>query len=106
MVIILILGFIGLAVGGVYLRRHIHRRREARDFGIAGSRQDLETWGPGHSVHDIGTAAAAVPASNQSENEKSKEREVIQNQEVTDIAEGRRNSRRLKKMLLPGRSAK
>ncbi|KAL8926231.1 MAG: hypothetical protein Q9208_003134 [Pyrenodesmia sp. 3 TL-2023] len=106
MVIILILGFIGLAVGGVYLRRHIHRRREARDFGIAGSRQDLETWGPGHSVHDIGTAVAAVPANNRSENEKGQATEVLQNQEVTDTVNGRSNSRRLKKMLLPGRSAK
>lgn len=107
MVIILILAFVGLAVGGVYLRRHIHRRREARDFGIAGSRQDLETWGPGQSVHNIGTAAAAAPANVQSTNEKEKEkggeREVRQTQEVTNTTEGRKRSGRLKKMLLPER---
>ncbi|KAL8900421.1 MAG: hypothetical protein Q9207_005711 [Kuettlingeria erythrocarpa] len=106
MVIILILGFVGLAIGGVYLRRHIHRRREARDFGIAGSRQDLETWGPGQSVHNIGTAAAAAPANVHSTNDKEKggEREVRQIQEVTNTtAEGRKSSGRLKKMLLPER---
>ncbi len=106
MVIVLILGFVGLAVGGVYLRRYIHRRREARDFGIAGSRQDLETWGPGQSVHNIGTAPAAAPGHVQStnDNEKGGEREVRQTQEVTNTTtEGRKSSGRLKKMLLPER---
>lgn len=101
MLIILVLGLTGLAVGGVYLRRYIHRRREARDFGVAGSRQDLETWGPGSlSVHDFGAGGAvtAAPA-----NEKGKEREVVPNEEAVN---DRTNSRRLKKGWLPGRSSK
>ncbi|KAI4154122.1 MAG: hypothetical protein LQ341_000413 [Variospora aurantia] len=86
-------------VGGVYLRRRIHRRREARDFGVAGSRQDLETWGPGQSVHDFGAAGAptGTPA-----NEKGKEGDPAQNPEA---ANERRLSRRLKKGWIPGRSA-
>ncbi|KAL8653873.1 MAG: hypothetical protein Q9210_001847 [Variospora velana] len=99
MLIVLVLGLTGLAVAGVYLRRHIHRRREERDFGVAGSRQDLETWGPGQSVHDFGAAGAATgtPA-----NEKGKETDPAQNPEA---ANERRLSRRLKKGWIPGRSA-
>lgn len=100
MLIILALGFTALVVGGVYLRRYSHRRRDARDFGVAGSRQDLETWGPGQSAHDFGATGVA---NNQSANEKGKETEVVQNQ---GVPEGRRNSRRLKKGWLPGRAAK
>lgn len=97
MLIILALGLTGLAVGGVYLRRYVHRRREAREFSVSGPRQDLETWGPGQSVHDFG----ATDVSNVSPaNEKGKEREIVQTQEPTN---DRRNSRRLKKGWLPGR---
>ncbi|KAL9601603.1 MAG: hypothetical protein Q9219_002437 [cf. Caloplaca sp. 3 TL-2023] len=92
MLIILALGLIGLAVGGVYLRRYIHRRRESREFGVSGPRRDLETWGPGQSVHDFGTAGVVNNGSNQ---EKGKERETNQAQEVP--TSDRRNSRRLKK---------
>ncbi|KAL9061804.1 MAG: hypothetical protein Q9206_000320 [Seirophora lacunosa] len=90
-------GLTGLAVGGVYLRRHIHRRREARNFGVAGSRQDLETWGPGQSVHDFGAAGAAsgAPA-----NEKGKEREGVEN---PTAANDRKLSRRLTKGWIPGK---
>ncbi|KAI4117765.1 MAG: hypothetical protein LQ345_002073 [Seirophora villosa] len=97
MLIILVLGLTGLAVGGVYLRRHIHRRREARNFGVAGSRQDLETWGPGQSVHDFGAAGAAsgAPA-----NEKGKEREGVEN---PTAANDRKLSRRLTKGWIPGK---
>lgn len=96
MLIILVLGFIGIAVGGVYLRRYIHRRREARDARLAGPRQDLETWGPGQSVHDFGTheITAVSPV-----NEKGKEKETIQAQEATS---DQSNSRRLKKSWLSG----
>lgn len=99
MLIVLVLGLAGLAVGGVYLRRYIHRRREAQEFGATGSRQDLETWGPGQSVHDFGAAGAAAAGS---ANEKGKEKEVVQDQEAPN---DRRNSRRLKKGWLPGRGS-
>lgn len=98
MLIILALGLVGLAVGGVYLRRYIHRRRDAREFSVSGPRQDLETWGPGQSVHDFGPAAAGNVNSSQ---EKGKEAETIINEETTN---DRRNSRRLKKDWLPGRT--
>ncbi|KAL9026465.1 MAG: hypothetical protein Q9196_004874 [Gyalolechia fulgens] len=97
MLIILALGFTGLAVGGVYLRRYVHRRREAREFGVSGPQHDLETWGPGQSVHDFGTAGAGNVSSEQ---EKGPEPETVINQEATD---DRRNSRRLTKSWLPGR---
>ncbi|KAL8686380.1 MAG: hypothetical protein Q9218_007145 [Villophora microphyllina] len=98
MLIILVLGLTGLAVGGVYLRRYIHRRREARDASLAGPRQDLETWGPGQSVHDFGTHGVANVGSPVA-SEKGKERETVQAQEATN---DRRNSRRLKKGWLSG----
>ncbi|KAL8838191.1 MAG: hypothetical protein Q9170_002234 [Blastenia crenularia] len=98
MLIIIALGLTGLAVGGVYLRRYIHRRREAREFSVGGPRQDLETWGPGQSVHDFGGAGAAGSGNGR---EKGKEKETVQNQELSN---DRRNSRRLKKGWLPGRS--
>ncbi|KAI4104595.1 MAG: hypothetical protein L6R37_003199 [Teloschistes peruensis] len=96
MLIILVLGFIGIAVGGVYLRRYFHRRREARDARLAGPRQDLETWGPGQSVHDFSTheIAAVSPV-----NEKEKERETVQ---ATEANSDQSNNRRLKKSWLSG----
>lgn len=98
MLIILVLGLTALAVGGVYLRRYIHRRREAREFGVAGSRQDLETWGPGQSVHDFGAngAPGVAPVT-----EKGKERDPAANPPATN---DRRLSKRLKKGWIPGRS--
>lgn len=97
MLIILALGLAGLAVGGVYLRRYIHRRREAREFSVSGPRQDLETWGPGQSVHEFGPAGAGNVNSGQ---EKSKETETVTDQQASN---DRRNSRRLKKGWLSGR---
>ncbi|KAL9595386.1 MAG: hypothetical protein Q9179_005003 [Wetmoreana sp. 5 TL-2023] len=96
MLIILVLGFSGLAIGGVYLKRYIHRRREARQFGVSGSRQDLETWGPGQSVHDFGAGGVenVGPIG-----EKGKEKEIVQAPE--EVKSDRSNSRRLKKGWLP-----
>ncbi|KAL8721004.1 MAG: hypothetical protein Q9181_007801 [Wetmoreana brouardii] len=99
MLIILVLGLSGLAVGGVYLKRYIHRRREAREFGARGSRQDLETWGPGQSVHDFGATGVENVGPR---GEKGKEREMVQAPE--EITSDRSNSRRLKKGWLPGKS--
>ncbi|KAL8805847.1 MAG: hypothetical protein Q9200_005268 [Gallowayella weberi] len=96
MLIILVLGFTALAVGGVYLKRYIHRRRDAQEAMLAGPRQDLHTWGPGQSVHEIG---APVVATTNPEREKGKDIEMVQTPEATN---DRRNSRRLKKFL-PGR---
>ncbi|KAL8876836.1 MAG: hypothetical protein Q9198_005031 [Flavoplaca austrocitrina] len=96
MLIILVLGLGGLAVGGVYLKRYIHRRRDAQETAAAGTRQDLQTWGPGQSVHEFGppVAAASNPAG-----EKGRDIEMVQTPEASN---DRSNSRRLKK-LLPGR---
>ncbi|KAL9586261.1 MAG: hypothetical protein Q9212_001037 [Teloschistes hypoglaucus] len=67
---------------------------EARDARLAGPRQDLETWGPGQSVHDFSTheIAAVSPV-----NEKGKEKETVQAQEATS---NQSNNRRLKKSWL------
>ena len=97
MLIVLVLGFIGLAIGGVYLKRYIHRRREAEESRLAGPRQDLETWGPGHSVHDIN---AVGPGMAPSPNEKGKGREVVQTQESVGNPG---DNRRLKKGWFTGR---
>ncbi|KAL8992815.1 MAG: hypothetical protein Q9169_006816 [Polycauliona sp. 2 TL-2023] len=96
MVIILILGLGGLAIGGVYLKRYIHRRRDAQETAAAGPRQDLQTWGPGQSVHEFNppVAAAGNPG-----REKGRDIEMVQAEAGTN---DRRNSRRLKKFL-PGR---
>ena len=94
MLIILVLGLTGLAVGGVYLKRYIHRRREAREFGASGSRRDLETWAPGQSVHDIKSPGVDAPV-----REKGTAQDAVQNQEMPNK---QRSSRRLTKFL-PGR---
>ncbi|KAL8726505.1 MAG: hypothetical protein Q9166_006668 [cf. Caloplaca sp. 2 TL-2023] len=86
----------GLAVGGVYLKRYIHRRRDAQEAALAGPRQDLQSWGPGQSVHEFNTPMVVTT---DAEREKGKDVEMVQSQEG---ANDRRNSRRLKK-LLPGR---
>ena len=96
MVIILILGLGGLAIGGVYLKRYIHRRRDAQETAAAGPRQDLQTWGPGQSVHELDPP---VIAAGTAEREKGRDIETVQTQEGTN---DRRNSKRLKKFL-PGR---
>ncbi|KAL8852696.1 MAG: hypothetical protein Q9221_002456 [Calogaya cf. arnoldii] len=96
MVIILILGLGGLAIGGVYLKRYIHRRRDAQETAAAGPRQDLQTWGPGQSVHELDPP---VIGAGNAEREKGRDIEMVQTQEGTN---DRRNSKRLKKFL-PGR---
>ncbi|KAL8671320.1 MAG: hypothetical protein Q9168_004181 [Polycauliona sp. 1 TL-2023] len=96
MVIILILGLGGLAFGGVYLKRYIHRRREAQETAAAGPRQDLRTWGPGQSVHEFDppVAAAGNPG-----REKGRDIEMVQTEEGSN---DRSKSKRLKKFL-PGK---
>lgn len=96
MLIILVLGLGGIAVGGVYLKRYIHRRRDAQEIAAAGPRQDLRTWGPGQSVHELDPP---VIAAGDTEREKGKDIEMVQTQEGTI---DRRNSKRLKKFL-PGK---
>ncbi|KAL8857635.1 MAG: hypothetical protein Q9178_005800 [Gyalolechia marmorata] len=96
MLIILVLGLGGLAVGGVYLRRYIHRRRDAQEAALAGPRQDLQTWGPGQSVHEFDSPVAVA---NNAGREKGRDIEMVQTSEGTN---DRRNSGRLKKFL-PGR---
>ncbi|KAL8681192.1 MAG: hypothetical protein Q9186_002649 [Xanthomendoza sp. 1 TL-2023] len=71
-------------------------RRDAQEATLAGPRQDLQTWGPGQSVHEFGTPAVA---STNPEREKGKDIEMVQTPEGNN---DRRNSRRLKKFL-PGR---
>ncbi|KAI4110831.1 MAG: hypothetical protein LQ339_001107 [Xanthoria mediterranea] len=96
MLIILVLGLGGIAVGGVYLKRYIHRRRDAQEIAAAGPRQDLRTWGPGQSVHELDPP---VIAAGDIERGKGKDIEMVQTQEGTN---DRRNSKRLKKFL-PGK---
>ncbi|KAL8952062.1 MAG: hypothetical protein Q9222_002014 [Ikaeria aurantiellina] len=91
MIIILILGLTGFTVGGVYLRRYIHRRRDAQESNLAGPRRDLETWGPGQSVHEFGPAGLPGAVA---QHEKGGEMATVQDQGSND---DRRNSRRLKK---------
>ncbi|KAL8765756.1 MAG: hypothetical protein Q9209_007263 [Squamulea sp. 1 TL-2023] len=97
MLIILVLGLSAIAVGGVYLKRYIHRRRDAQEAALAGPRQDLQTWGPGQSVHEFDPPVPVAGNSNPSR-EKGRDIEMVQTQEATN---DRRNSKRLKKFL-PG----
>lgn len=61
-VIMLIVLFIGLAVVAWvfwFLHRRYHRRREAQWSQAVGSHPDINTWGPGQSVHDLGYTPGA-----------------------------------------------
>ena len=70
MLIILAIGFSVLAVGGWFLHRRYHRRRESQWALAPGPQPDINTWGPGQSVHDLSFGATAA-----NDNEKGKTRE-------------------------------
>lgn len=59
MLLILILGLSGLAVGGTMLHRRYHMRRQAGWSTHPGSQPDITTWGPGQSVHDLRYGASS-----------------------------------------------
>lgn len=65
MLIILVLGLTAIAIGGWFLHRRYHRRREARWALGPGSQPNINTWGPGQSVHDLGYGAGAAAAGGQ-----------------------------------------
>ena len=54
MLIILFLGLSLLALVFWFLHRRYHRKREARFAGALGTQPNINTWGPGQSVHDLG----------------------------------------------------
>lgn len=60
MLIILVLGLTAIAVGGWFLHRRYHRRREAKWALTPGSQPNINTWGPGQSVHDLSYGAGAA----------------------------------------------
>ena len=63
MLIVLALGLSLIAVVGTLWHRRYRRNRELRSSGGLGSHQpNINTWGPGQSVHDLGFInGAAAP---------------------------------------------
>ena len=57
MLLVIALGLTALAVGGVILHRRYHRRRRNQWTAAPGSQPNINEWGPGQSVHDLGWAA-------------------------------------------------
>lgn len=116
MLIILFFGFGILAWAGSYLHRRYHRLHDGEAMmtsAISAPRQpDLETWGPGQSVHDFGAIDGVVAARPQM-NEKGKgiarPDAVLQRPQQQpppppqQNIEKEKGSRRLKKVLMAGR---
>lgn len=96
MLIVLAIGLSLLALGGWLLRRHLHRRRVANPNNTSGTQSNLQTWGPGQSVHDFGAVGEGVRTPH---NEKGKEREQTNSMPEVESGAGNRSrgSRLLKK---------
>lgn len=77
MLIVLFIGLGLLAFGFWYIHRRYHRRKEAEIQRLAGTRDDLGTWGPGQSVHDISSPTVVGTPPIQNEKGKSKDQEGI-----------------------------
>ena len=54
MLIVLIIGLTAFAVAFSVLHKRYHRRREAQWAQSTVAQPDINTWGPGQSVHDFG----------------------------------------------------
>lgn len=92
MLVVLTVGLAAFAFVLWYFHRRYQRKRELRDHSRApGVQPDMNTWGPGQSVHDFHapgqSAAGAAPA------EKTQERAVAEEPGI----KSKRNSKRLKK---------
>ena len=95
MLIVILLGLLAVAIGFWFLHRRYHRRREAHwNLGPA-SQPDINTWGPGQSVHDLGFGASAATAAT-GDNEKGKSREQV-SQVVQEPARAERRTKGLRK---------
>ncbi len=72
MLVILIIGLTLVAVIGALLHRRYHRRREAQ-WSQAAVLPNINTWGPGQSVHDIGYTNGGAIAYGEKDRGKAKE---------------------------------
>ncbi len=59
MLVVLIIGLTAFAVAFSVLHKRYHRRREQQWSQSTVSHPDINTWGPGQSVHDFGVYRAA-----------------------------------------------
>ena len=92
MLIVIFLGLLAVAIGFWFLHRRYHRRREAHwNLGPA-SQPDINTWGPGQSVHDLDFGAGAASR----DGEKGKAREQVNQveQKQAGAKRGHRERRR------------
>lgn len=115
MLIILFFGFGILAWAGWYLHRRYHRLHDSEAMmtsATSAPRQpDLETWGPGQSVHDFGAGGGGIrPPVNEKGKGSVRPDAVVQQQPPPrpqpppqQNPEKEKGSRRLKKVLLAGR---
>ncbi len=72
MLVILIIGLTLVAVIGALLHRRYHRRREAQ-WSQAAVLPNINTWGPGQSVHDLGYTNGGAIAYGEKDRGKAKE---------------------------------
>ena len=63
MLVILIIGLGLFTIVFSLLHRRYHRRRELQWSQATVSNPDINTWGPGQSVHDFGAYAAGIKRS-------------------------------------------
>ena len=104
MLIVLLFGFILVAIVGRYFHRRYHRNHDGAAVGVARARSqpDLGTWGPGQSAHDFGASAAGAAAA--PIREKGKENWQADAGALQQSSEKPKGSRRLKKGWLSGRN--
>ena len=94
MLVVIFIGLSVVAIVGWFLHRRYHRRREAQWNLGAASQPNINTWGPGQSVHNLGFTGAA--AENEKEKGKSPLREEVRVEEPARTLranQGRRSSR-------------
>lgn len=60
MLVIIAVGLSLLAIGGWFFHRRYHRRRAAHWGQASASHPNINEWGPGQSVHDVGVYGAGT----------------------------------------------
>ncbi|KAK4691999.1 hypothetical protein P7C71_g5121, partial [Lecanoromycetidae sp. Uapishka_2] len=72
MIVVLAVGLSILAIGGALLHRRYHNKREAQ-WAQTAVLPNINTWGPGQSVHDLGYSSGGAIAYGEKEKGKAKE---------------------------------
>lgn len=77
MLIVIFVGLSLIAIGGWFFHRRYHRKREAKWSAASGSQPNINTWGPGQSVHDLGYTPGGGSSVSYGYSEKGKTRQPM-----------------------------